>query len=502
MTRDNNVEMLKLVAVNKGFSGVKALDNVSFSVKRGTVHGLIGHNGAGKSTLVKVLCGAYHQDSGTIILENRICHFSTTGDAVRRGIGVLFQEPSLSPNMTIEETIWLEEFASASGYMFVSRKLMRNKARQALDRLGLALPVDSRISLLTTAERQLVALARIFLHDPKVLVLDEPTAPLGAREIGRVMDLIHRVRGEGVSVIYVSHRLSEVIELCDEITVLRDGKLVETIPQRNASVQTLVHLMVGEVITPSHITLPKPLANAEVALEVENWTRSGASAFPDIYLRKGEVLGLCGLPGSGREQIMHCVVGLSNWSEPTLRVNGTKVPRDPCSLHHSGIGMVTADRHGEGIFPLLSVQDNVAAGLSSISGVMRDFGRERNLAKGFATQLSIRMRSLKTPVGLLSGGNQQKVLFARMLAAKMRVMLIDEPTLGIDVSSREELYEAVRILAGNGNAFIVGSSDPEELANLSSQIWVVHNFRFVAKFDPPFDVSRLLAAATGGMKSN
>lgn len=492
-------EVFRAESLSRRFPGVLALDDVSLSLKSGETHGLIGHNGAGKSTLVKILAGVLEPNDGTLIVNGQERRLRSAVDALHQGIGVLFQEPSLCPNLTVAENIWLEESVFSSNLSRLDGRKVTKVAEQALARIGVTIAPDTATRTLSKADQQLVSLARIFRLNPSVLVLDEPTAPLSGREIERVMDLVERLRAEGVAVLFISHRLNEITQVCDEITVLREGKRVGTVPAKKTSVPALIEMMVGHTASgTAQSTPPKPAEDASPAIEALGWTRAGEAIVPDVVVRPGEVLGMFGLPGSGRDQAIQTLFGLANWARvKTFRVRGRKTARKPAQLHRLGVGMIPADRYTQGIFPLLSVQENVALGSRRHSWSARNFRKERRSAEDLVDQLSIRLASLNAPIRFLSGGNQQKVILARMLGAEMAVVIMDELSQGIDVTSREQLYEIIRALANEGTAFIIGSSDPEELAAISSRIWVINDHRFVSEHEGPYNISELVAAAIG-----
>ena len=493
-------EVFRAEGLSRRFPGVLALDDVSLSLKSGVTHGLIGHNGAGKSTLVKILAGVLEPNDGTLVVNGQERRLRSAVDALRQGIGVLFQEPSLCPNLTVAENIWLEESVFSKNLSLLNARKIAEVAEQALARIGVTIAPDKATQTLSKADQQLVSLARIFRLNPSVLVLDEPTAPLSGPEIERVMDLVERLRGEGVAVLFISHRLNEITQVCDEITVLREGKRVGTVPAEETSVPALIEMMVGHTISGAEQSAPPmPAEEASPAIEALGWTRAGETVLPDMAVRPGEVLGIFGLPGSGRDQAIQSLFGVSNWARiKTIRVSGEKAARNPAQLHRRGVGMIPADRYTQGIFPLLSVQENVALGSRRPSWSVRNFRSERRTAENLVDQLSIRLTSLGVPIRFLSGGNQQKVILARMLGAEMAVVIMDELSQGIDVTSREQLYEIIRALATEeGTAFVIGSSDPEELVAVSSRIWVIHDSRFVGEYEGPYDISALVAAATG-----
>ena len=492
-------EVFRAEGLSRRFPGVRALDGVSLSLKSGQIHGLIGHNGAGKSTLVKILAGVLEPNDGTLIVNGQERRLRSAVDALRQGIGVLFQEPSLCPNLTVAENIWLEESVFSRNLSRLDGRKIAEVAEQALSRIGVTIAPHRATQTLSKADQQLVALARIFRLNPSVLVLDEPTAPLSGSEIERVMDLVERLRADGVAVLFISHRLNEITRVCDEITVLREGKRVGTVPAERTSVSALIEMMVGHTVSDSQRSAPpKPAEDAPPVIEALGWTRAGESVLPDMVVRPGEILGVFGLPGSGRDQAIQALFGLSNWARVrTLRVRGKKAARRPAQLHRLGVGMIPADRYTQGIFPLLSVHENIALGSRRPSWSARNFQKERRSAEDLVDQLSIRLASLDVPIRFLSGGNQQKVILARMLGAEMAVVIMDELSQGIDVTSREQLYEIIRALANEGTALIIGSSDPEELAAVASRLWVIHDNRFVSEHEGPYNISELVAAAIG-----
>jgi rhamnose transport system ATP-binding protein len=495
----NTVTSVRASNLTKSFGGVRALNGANLTVERGVVHGLVGHNGAGKSTLVNILAGVHQPDSGRLsVLDKEDVVLSDPKSALRHGIGVLFQELSLWPELTVAENIWLETDAS-DGVFLIDRGRMREAAREALSRVGVPVDPSVRVSQLSFSDQQLVALARVLQLDAQVIILDEPTSALGPQEAIRLATLLRGLTAGGISVLFISHRLGEVSDICDIVTVFRDGKDIATMPMEESTHAKLVELMMGAVPGPNRKLLPRVDSSVgEPLLDAEEITHRGRTLIPRLAVRGGEIVGVLGLPGSGREGLLYSLAGDSNWGRiETLSVGGRRVRTKPWELHRRGVSLVPGDRAKEGLFPSLTVHENVIVGARG-SRFRRDIPAERRETVSLARRLGIRFRDVRDPIGSLSGGNQQKVVLARALAAESKLLVMDEPTNGVDVGSRDDLHRIITEFASEGMGLVIGSSDPEELAQLCHRIVVMHAGEFVGEYAPPHDVSALMVAATGG----
>ena len=462
--------LLEMDGISKSYQGVRALVEASFEVRAGEVHALLGENGAGKSTLIKILAGAVAGDAGTIRLAGQEVAIGSRQDAHRLGIGVVFQHPELVGELTIADNVTLGRERSRLG--FVRRRDARERTRDALRRLGVELSAQRAGAGLRTGERQLVEIARAIVSDVRLLVLDEPTASLGRREVANLFRVVRELRDEGVGVVYISHRLEEIEQIADRITVLRDGRVVATVDARATSRPELVRLMVGREM--GHVFRKESHVGEHVVLEaVELGTDKGLRGV-SFALREGEVLGVYGLLGSGRTELANALVAADPLVAGELRLDGRRVRlRSPSHAVRHGIGLVPEDRVGQGTFPLLSVRENVTLAGSGSWLVRRR--EESRRTREIVRALAVRTASIESTVSTLSGGNQQKVVFGRWLAAGARVLVLDDPTVGVDVGAKEEIYRIVADLTRNGTAVVLLSSELPELLGLADRLLVLRD---------------------------
>ncbi len=475
---------LELCGVSKGFPGVQALQAVDLQIAAGEVHGLIGENGAGKSTLIKILGGMLRRDSGSVRIDGRPVEIHNPHQALRDlGIAVVHQEPQLVPEMSVAENILLGHFTGTGpGHVFLSREALRGEARRLLDLVGAHLDPDVLAVSLTMADQQLVTIARALSWGARLLILDEPTACLGNAETQRVLELVRQLRQQQVAVLFISHRLAEVLEISDRITVLRDGARVATLATADGSVGRLVRLMVGR-----HLSGTAPAARVpergEPLLEVRGGTRRGALRQADLCVERGEIHGLAGLVGAGRSELARAVFGLEPLDGGEVRFAGRRVQiRHPGDAIALGIGLVPEDRKHQGVVAGLSVLENAA--LASLTEVSRlglvQRSRQQSLVSEYVRKLSVKTASLRTPIQQLSGGNQQKVLLARWLMRRPRLLIVDEPTQGIDVGAKEEVRLLLREYTAQGGSVLLISSDLPELLGCSDRITIMYRGQTLA----------------------
>ncbi|MDI3318042.1 MAG: sugar ABC transporter ATP-binding protein [Bacillota bacterium] len=468
--------LLQVRGLRKGFPGVQALGGVDLDVAAGTVHGLVGENGAGKSTLLKVLAGVLRPDAGEARFDGRPLPFGSPRACQALGIRVIHQEFSLVPGLSVAENILLDHLP-ARGLRLDGRRL-RQEALATLDRLGVDLPLDQPVRRLSVAQQQLVEIAKALSARARLLVMDEPTAALSEREIEALFAIVRRLQGEGVAILFVSHRLEEVLALADPVTVMRDGRVVATLPRDEASQERLIGLMVGRELGelfPEGRRRPGP-----VVLEAEGLESRGRFAGVDLRLHRGEVLALAGLVGSGRSSVARALFGLVPLTGGRLRVDGREVhigsPREAMRL---GIAYVPEDRHLEGLVLPRSIRENVSHASLAVRGRWGrvDARRERAAAEEAVRELAIRAPSVEARVEGLSGGNQQKVVLAKWLGIEPRVLLLDEPTRGIDVGAKHEIYRLIDRLASQGVAILLISSELPELLGLADRLLVLREGR-------------------------
>jgi ABC-type sugar transport system ATPase subunit len=457
----------------KRFPGVQALQDASLEVLPGEVHVLLGENGAGKSTLMKILCGQYGADAGTSTLDGELLRSGNPLDAERRGLVMIHQELNLVPGLTVAENIFLGHEPTRSG--LIRSDAMRSGARDLLRRLQSDVEPDVPVARLSVAEQQLVEIARALREKARVLVMDEPTAALSDTEIQALFGVIRELCASGVPVIYISHRLKEIFAIGDRVTVMRDGHTVGTRRVGETDVGDLIRLMVGRTIDEQ---IPKrAVPVGDIVLEVEGLYRAGVLEPVDLSVRAGEILGISGLMGSGRTELARAIFGADRVDGGAVRVAGTNVPRkDPPASIATGLGFLTEDRKQQGLMLQRSVLENATlTRLDEIAqfGVL-DLRAERRLAQRLVDRLGIRAASLDQEVVNLSGGNQQKVVLARWLAARCRALLFDEPTRGIDVGAKAEIYELIGELVSQGVAVVLISSEMPELIGLADRIAVMH----------------------------
>ncbi len=494
MTPDTQ-PLLEMRGITKGFTGVQALDNVDFDVRKGEVHALVGHNGAGKSTLIKIMTGAYSKDSGRITLLGREVSFGTPAAAQAAGIATIYQEVNLVPYLTAPENIFLgREPRGPFGRVDWAR--MRREAKTLLDGLGVRVDIGVPVMNLSVALQQMVALARAVSLHAVLVVMDEPTSSLDTAEVRVLFDVIRRLQQNGVGIVYISHRMEEIFTLADRATVLRNGRLVATLPIAETDTLGLVAMMLGrdpEEVRAQGLTafsetaaVARQAERRETVLDVEHLTRGRMPDDVSLRVNKGEIVGLAGLLGSGRTELVRTIFGADRADGGTIAVNGK--PRrinSPRDAVRDGLALVSEDRKTEGIVPALSVRDNIllaALPLFARLGVL-DPGRQRRVVDEMIRRLDIKTPSPATPIRNLSGGNQQKVILARWLCRNPKVLILDEPTRGIDVGAKAEIQKLIDELAREqGMSILMISSELEEVIEGSDRVVVLNNGRKLGEF--------------------
>jgi L-arabinose transport system ATP-binding protein len=465
--------LLELERIGKGFPGVVALDGVSLSVAGGEIRALMGENGAGKSTLLKVLAGEYRPDSGAIRVAGEPVVFHGPADPAAAGVAIIHQELHLAPEMTVAENLLLGTYPTRRG--FLDAGTMRRRAAQVLERLGEAIHPDTKVKDLSIGRRQMVEVGKALLRDARIIAFDEPTSSLSARETEILMRIIRDLRAEGRAIIYVSHRMEEVFDLCDSVTVLRDGRHVATHPDLRAiSNDRLITEMAGRSIADVYGYQPREMG--EVTVSVEGLTGPGLSRPVSFEARRGEILGFFGLVGAGRSELLQLIYGGTQATGGRVVVEGKALKaRSPGAAIAAGLGLAPEDRKDQGIVPMASVEDNIVIAERNLGGrsPIRNQGRERSLAAKLIDALRVKTPTARTAISALSGGNQQKAILARWLAAEARILLLDEPTRGIDVGARSEIYALMYRLAGEGRTLLVVSSDMAEVLGVCDRIIVM-----------------------------
>lgn len=471
----SNTPLLRLSAVSKHFGGVLAVDSVDLTIHAGTVHALLGENGAGKSTLIKMIAGVHEPDSGAVSVAGRQVRVRDTATAESLGIATIHQELNLVPTMSVAENITLGRVPRRFG--LVNRKEMHRIARRALDRVGLHVDLDQQVGNLGIAEQQLIEIAKALSVDARLLVLDEPTAALTRTETEQLFRIMRTLRDSGVGMVFISHHLDEITGIADTVTVLRDGGFVAEVPA-GTSEDRLVELMVGRSIEALFPRRTPPLGRE--VLRVDELTSAGRCHDVSLAVRAGEVVGLAGLVGAGRTELLRAVAGADPYDSGRVYVDGTPVPAaDVRGAVARGIGHVPEDRKTEGLVSLLSVADNVGLATlrSSSRGPLVDLRGQQQRARDISDQLQIKMDSVRQLVSALSGGNQQKVVFGRWLLAQSKVLLLDEPTRGVDVGSKVEIYELINSLTAQGHAVLLASSELPEVLGISDRVIVMAHGR-------------------------
>ncbi|MDX2029451.1 MAG: sugar ABC transporter ATP-binding protein [Blastocatellia bacterium] len=474
--------LLRASGITKSYAGVQALKSASFELLAGEVHALIGENGAGKSTLIKIVTGAVEADGGEIVLDGETITHNSPQLARARGIAAIYQQPALFPDLTVAENIALG-LESRSLWRRIRWRDRRRQAEELLARVGAKIDPETRAGELSMPQQQLVEIARAVGAEAKLLILDEPTASLSEEDTQNLFRVIRELRARGVGLIYISHRLDELPVIADRVTVLRDGETIETRRMADVDRQELIRLMVGRELSAVFPARPGrangEAARDEVALELRNLGNRAANIRNvNLTIRAGEILGLAGLVGAGRTELARTIFGLTPADEGEIRLNGVSARIDsPADAIRHGIAYVPEDRRRHGVVLDLPISHNVS--LASLDRIARggalDFARERALARDYVERFAVKTPAIFTPAGNLSGGNQQKVALSRWLATEPRVLILDEPTQGIDVGAKSEIHALMGDLAAQGLAVLLISSELPEILGMSDRIAVMHN---------------------------
>lgn len=473
--------IVEMRGITKEFPGVRALNGVDLFVKKGQVHGIVGENGAGKSTLMKVLSGIYQRDAGEILIDGKPVEFKDALDARHYGIGLVHQEPQIVPSLSVAENICLGGLPH--GRVFLNSRELIQKSREYCEYVGIRKPVTMMAQWLNMGEKQLLQFARALFYGSKVIIMDEPTSSLTEKEKEHVFDIVRKLQSEGVTFLYISHRMEELFEICDEVTVMKDGALVKTLDIENIDKKGLVNLMVGREVGLNFP--PKAETIGEKVLSVEHLTKAGLFEDVSFDVHAGEVVGFGGLVGAGRTEIMDAIFGMNKEDSGRIFMNGKEIRiNSPKEAIAAKIAYVTEDRHSGMVLHMSILENMTLASLKRFVKRLFINDREREeSAEQFKKRLSIKAPSLRTTVGNLSGGNQQKVIFAKWLMQDADLYILDEPTRGIDVGAKEEIYKLIRDLTGMGKAVIVISSELPELIGISDRIIVVYNGKLNGEID-------------------
>ncbi len=492
-------KLLEMKGVNKRFPGVYALKDVDFTLESGEVHALLGENGAGKSTLIKILGGIYSIDEGKIFIEGNEVQIDNVKDAKSYGISIIHQEIVLVPYLSIAENIYLgQEPLTKSG--FVDKKRMFDNAQKFLDDFDLGLSADTLIKNLTVAQQQMIEILKAVSFNANIIVMDEPTSSLSEKEVEFLFKTIRSLKAKGVGIVYISHRMNELLQITDKITVMRDGIYVGTVITKETKIEQLITMMVGRELTNYYVRDFCSLD--DIVLSVNNLSKRGVLDNASFELHKGEILGFAGLVGAGRSELMKCIFGLDSFDNGEVFVNGEKlIITNPNDAIKNKIAYVTENRKEEGLFLIKSVQYNVTI------KVLHEFLKffrvnskyENNMTNNYIRELSIKTPNTKQLVGNLSGGNQQKVLIARWLATKPRILILDEPTRGVDVGAKAEIYAIMNQLVREGVSIIMISSELPEVINMSDRIAVMYKGKVQKMLNrEQFNQETIMYYATGG----
>ena len=468
-------ELFRMEGISKAFPGVKALDNVSFSVNKGEVHGLVGENGAGKSTLMKIMTGVYHADAGEIYIEGEKVHIDSVAKAHELGISIIFQEMTLCRHMTVADNIFIGRPHGKAG--FINDRAMHSAAEKILKDLGININTHTIVANLSVAKQQMVEIAKAISYNSRILVLDEPSATLTEREIQQLFGIIRNLQAKGVGMVYISHRMEELSQICERASVLRDGQYIGTRSLKDITMNELVNMIVGRSLEDKYPKYERKIG--EVILEVDHLRASGRLPLDveHFHVRKGEILGISGLVGAGRTEIMRCVFGADRAQTKTVRINGKPVRiESPMQAIKHGMAYATEDRKFDGLALDLDVAYNTnMAHLRALTrfGIVDDRKGAENAEK-YRKLLRTKTPSIHQSTKNLSGGNQQKVVLSKWLCNDAQILIVDEPTRGIDVGAKFEIYQLFNQLSDQGVAIIMISSELPEILGMSDRVLVIH----------------------------
>ncbi len=465
--------LLQLENIEKSFPGVKALDNVNFSVKKGSVHVLCGENGAGKSTLMKIVNGIYHPDAGNIYIDGKLVEINSPIKAKEYGISMIFQELDFVPEMTVEENFVAGNWPT-NAFGKINWKKIRKHAKELLEKEGLDYNPDTKLKKLSISHIQLLEITKAISYDADIIIMDEPTSTISEKETKILFDKINSLKERGKSIIYISHKMDEIFKIADDITVLRDGQVVNTSPAEELDQDTVISQMVGRKLGQD---FPKEeLKIGKKILEVENLNRCGVIKNINFKVHEGEIIGFAGLVGAGRTEVMRTIFGLERYDSGIIKINGKKVAvSGPSDSINNGMVMLSEDRRRYGIIPVRSVRENIT--LSKLEDFIYrgrlHAKKERAIVKDMCDKMNIKTPTTETDLNALSGGNQQKVILSKWMVNQPEVYLLDEPTRGIDVGAKYEIYKLMTGLARKGKALVMVSSELPELIGMCDRIYVM-----------------------------
>ncbi|MBE6556439.1 MAG: ATP-binding cassette domain-containing protein [Ruminococcaceae bacterium] len=477
--------LLEMLDIVKEFPGVKALDGVSLRVRAGSVHALMGENGAGKSTLMKCLFGIYHKSSGSVLLEGKEVAFRNPKDALEHGVAMVHQELNQALCRSVAENLWLGRYPTVAGFVVSSRR-MREDTERLFEQVGLSIDPFTTMRNLSVAQRQMVEIAKAISYDARVIVLDEPTSSLTEQEVAHLFRMIRMLRDRGCGIIYISHKMEEILQISDEVTVMRDGTYVGTEPARGLTMDTIIHMMVGRPLT--NRFPPKRNMPTETVLEVSGLSCANNPVRDVSFsLRRGEILGFAGLAGAGRTEVVENLFGLSERAGGRILLHGKEIRnRTPSEAKRNGFALLTEERRATGIFGVLDICENAtlaSLGRYSLGGAWIRERSRREATDWAVSSMHVKTASNRTQIQTLSGGNQQKVIFGRWLLTEPEILMLDEPTRGIDVGAKYEIYQLIVDLAEKGKSIIMVSSELPELLGVCDRICVMSGGRMVGEVD-------------------
>lgn len=501
----NEIEyVLQMNNITKIFPGNKVLDNVTLKVKKGSVHTLMGENGAGKSTLMKILNGMYYPDDGEIILNGNKVVINNTKEALKNGISMIHQELNFIPEMTIAENMFIGR-EPTKYFQIVNNKELKEQTIYYLNSIGVNMNPNTKLSKLSVAEAQMVEIAKAVSYNSNIIIMDEPTSAITDRETEKLFILINDLKKKGKSIIYISHKMDEIFKISDYITVLRDGKHIETCPARELNNQKLISLMVGREL--KDIFMRESTKAGDVALEVKNYSKEGKFENINFKVRKGEILGIAGLMGAGRTEIVEAIFGVNKADSGEILLNGKPVvinkSKDAIKL---GLAFVSEDRKLKGLNLKFSVKENITlVNLKKycVWDNIINISKEKEVAKDLVKTFNIKIHSLNQTVNNLSGGNQQKVVMAKWISGNPDVIILDEPTRGIDIGAKSEIYRIMSQLASEGKAIIMISSEMPEVIGMSDRVIVLHEGVITGEFRrDELNQEKIMVCAAGNKKED
>ena len=485
--------------ITKSFPGVRALDGVSLSVMAGSVHALMGENGAGKSTLMKCLFGVYSRDGGEVFLDGERVSFSSSADALRAGVAMVHQELNQALKLTVAENMWLGRFPKLIPHLpFINEKEMKRRTGAVFDELGMKIDVNAKMELLPPSVRQMAEIAKAVCYGARVIVFDEPTSSLGTEEAERLFGIIRKLRDTGCGIIYISHKMEEILRISDEVTVMRDGRAVATRRADELTTSEIIRLMVGRPLSSRYPERERRIGDELLRVEGIYGEYSNLKDV-SFSLREGEVLGIAGLDGSGRTEVLDALFGRATRKSGNIYLYGREIKnRTPMEAIASGFAYVTEERRRSGIFSILSIEDNtvISSLRKYLKGAFLSSSKMTSATKEEMRRLRVKAPNEKTKIRTLSGGNQQKVIFSRWMLTSPTVLLLDEPTRGIDVLAKYEIYEIIGELAASGKGVIMVSSEMPELLGVCDRILVMSGGRLAGEVTHDSSQEQIMELAT------